>query len=160
MCAIPQRSRRTSTGSLRPARKYSPSILARSCLARASRASDVSSLARDWAGRDSGRSRNPANKQIDRMKNSPDVSERLFLDWQVALEPAHHLKFHLRKVFVPGVLVEHAAEVLLLAVEAVDGAELLLQHHDTVRRRAPVLVAREHQHRPWGSQRVDRFRVE
>jgi hypothetical protein len=51
------------------------------------------------------------------------------------LESPDHLGLHLGQVFVAGVLVEHAVEIVLLAVQVVHGRELLLQRHDAVGRR-------------------------
>ena len=46
------------------------------------------------------------------------------------LEPLEHLRLHLRQVFVPRVLVDHAAEVLRLAVQRVQRSEFLLEDYD------------------------------
>jgi hypothetical protein len=58
------------------------------------------------------------------------LSDATFLDGQVPLEPVDDFRLHLRQILVSGVLVDHAAEVLALVEQAIDGAQFVLQYDD------------------------------
>src|SRR5437016_3884432 len=45
-------------------------------------------------------------------------------DRQITLEPLHHFGLHFRQIFVPGVLIDHAAEMVALAVQSINRRQL------------------------------------
>src|SRR6476619_433180 len=56
-----------------------------------------------------------------------ELPEPLIFHREVLLKPGHHFGTHLRQVLVAGVLVDHAAEVVGLAVQSIERNELLLE---------------------------------
>src|SRR5262249_41552828 len=102
----------------------------------------------------------PAPVCLPSLRGLLPLSRALLAHRQVFLKPSDHFLTHLPQILVAGILVNHAAEVVGLAVQLIKRKEFLLEGDDPVRRGAAVLIAGKFEMRPRGDQCVQRFHVE